>query len=573
MDDRMDQGDDGINGDRQKPHGNGNGNGSPDETPKKRPLSEISHLFLSSVRDGSFPGLPKPKRKPPKTESEEVIPPSSHDGELDIDLTPEEFAHVFSETDPADAKPKQPPITAVVSAHLNGKQVDRVREYARHLAGQHGRIGLMEIDHSEFRLTCYEPGGPALPGNDPAECFDGRQMAEAIEEMNFDVDRWVMLLPNPRTPEARALLREIDHWVLLSTCDHDGVVSGYRVLKGMVEGRKGGGSGVQPNDLLVTLSLLDGRDDTEMSRVVRKLQGVAHQFLDLELRPEAPVRRSYHIQENLVLFCRPTRDKAQLANPPQWGVVGQFLGRAKGRVIEHPEALEEALKPITSQEIEVPPLAPAVAEEPTIAPVPPAEVQPDVSAPVEPVRLVADVVIPMPQTPDAAPAEPMQSSPPMFSPSLTTAPAMPGQEAMMDEVLELDGPVATPGCILSTMLRRSAGTLVEAPVRPPMCAEARLAVSREHGIMLLAVARQGLAELRSIAQAYRWLEENIALIAMAVPQFAIDARLTPKLRLLVDQSDVSAEVLRPILQSGNVALQAYRMVRWGGRTGLLLDAA
>ena len=143
----------------------------------------------------------------------------------------------------------------------------------------------------------------------------------------------------------------------------------------------------------------------------------------------------------------------------------------------------------------------------------------------------------------------------------------------MDEVLELDGPVATPGSILSTMLRRSAGTLVEAPVRPPMCAEARLAVSREHGIMLLGVARQGLAELRSIAQAYRWLEENLALIAMAVPQFAIDARKTPKLRLLVDQSDVSAEVLRPILQSGNVTLQAYRMVRWGGRTGLLLDAA
>src|SRR4051812_26856513 len=395
MDDRTDQGDGGMNGDPHQPHG-GN-NGSPDEAPKKRPLSEISHLFLSSVRDGAFPGLPKPKRTPPKTESEEVIPPSSHDGELDIDLTPEEFAQVFSETNPADAKPKQPPITAVVSAHLNGKQVDRVREYARHLAGQHGRIGLMEIDHSEFRLTCYEPGGPALPGNDPAECFDGRQMAEAIEEMNFDVDRWVVLLPNPRTTEARALLREVDHWVLLSTCDHDGVVSGYRVLKGMVEGRKAGGSGVQPNALSVTLSLLDGRDDTEMSRVVRKLQGVTQQFLDLELKPEAPVRRSYHIQENLVLFCRPTRDKAQLANPPQWAVVGQFLARAKGRVIEQPEAIEDAMKPGASQEIQVPPLAPAAIEEAPPAPAPQAQVHIENSAPVEPVRLVADVVIPTPE--------------------------------------------------------------------------------------------------------------------------------------------------------------------------------
>src|SRR4051794_23871677 len=119
MDDRMDQGDGGINGDDQEQSFGGaangrNGDGSADEAPKKRPLSEISHLFLSSVRDGSFPGLPKPKRTPPTTQKEEVLPPASHDSaDLDIDLTPEEFARVFSETDPADAKPKQPPITAV----------------------------------------------------------------------------------------------------------------------------------------------------------------------------------------------------------------------------------------------------------------------------------------------------------------------------------------------------------------------------------------------------------------------------------------------------------------------------
>ena len=73
--------------------------------------------------------------------------------------------------------------------------------------------------------------------------------------------------------------------------------------------------------------------------------------------------------------------------------------------------------------------------------------------------------------------------------------------------------------------------------------------------------------------AYRWTVENRALIGMAVPQFAIDPRRTPRLRLLVDQADVSADVLRPILQNASVALQAYRKVRWGDRTGLLLEAA
>ena len=45
------------------------------------------------------------------------------------------------------------------------------------------------------------------------------------------------------------------------------------------------------------------------------------------------------------------------------------------------------------------------------------------------------------------------------------------------------------------------------------------------------------------------------------------------LRLLVDHSDLSADALQPVLQSGSVTVQSYRKLRWGGRTGLLLDAA
>ena len=60
---------------------------------------------------------------------------------------------------------------------------------------------------------------------------------------------------------------------------------------------------------------------------------------------------------------------------------------------------------------------------------------------------------------------------------------------------------------------------------------------------------------------------------MACPQFAIDSQQIPQLRLLVDQSDITAAVLQPMLQSGNVTVQAYRKLRWGGRIGLLLEAA
>ena len=106
-----------------------------------------------------------------------------------------------------------------------------------------------------------------------------------------------------------------------------------------------------------------------------------------------------------------------------------------------------------------------------------------------------------------------------------------------------------------------------------MCPDATLAVSRDHRLTIVAVAKQGLSDLRSIGQAYQWLIQNRALVAMAVPQFAIDAHQLPQLQLLVDQADASAEILQPMLQSSNVTVVAYRKLRWAGRTGLLLKAA
>jgi hypothetical protein len=60
---------------------------------------------------------------------------------------------------------------------------------------------------------------------------------------------------------------------------------------------------------------------------------------------------------------------------------------------------------------------------------------------------------------------------------------------------------------------------------------------------------------------------------MALPQLAIDTTLTPAVVLLVDHSDLSAEILQPLLQTGTVTVQAYRKVIWGAKTGLLLEAA
>jgi hypothetical protein len=206
-----------------------------DETSKKKNLSEISHLFLSSVRDNATGGH-RPTRIPPG--GRPAMPPAN----VSIDLTPEEFSRAYggpvAETTEKE-RPPVGPVSAVVCPQLGGKQTERVREYARHLAAGGDRVGLLEVDSAGVTVTCFDVSADeTLDGGEPVRMTDDRQVAEALEELAWDVDRWLLLLPSPRTPEARALLRNVDHWTLLSTTDHDGVVSCYRAIKGLADGKK-----------------------------------------------------------------------------------------------------------------------------------------------------------------------------------------------------------------------------------------------------------------------------------------------------------------------------------------------
>ena len=491
----------------------------PDPSPKKRPLSEISHLFLSSIRDRQTDGNQRPQRTPP--------------GDVSIDLTPEEFAQMYGGggAQTSDPQRKSVPITAVIASHLNGKQFDRTKEYARSLASRTGRVGLIELDASELRLMCFEPrehSGPSdSEGYPTLECVEPRQMIEALEEMNWDIEHWLLLLPNPRTPEARAILRELEHWVLLSTCDHDGVVCSYRMLKGLAESSRP----------LLTLALLDGSDDSQVTRVFQKLSGVCRQFLDLSLDFEPPVTTEDDMTEHLVLLYRPTHDKAQIATAPQWTVVSEFIASAK--------LAQAAASEAQTNQIE---------EEEYGAAVDSSSLEEDSAEPAIPIEHF-----------ETRSAEPVPA-PVRATPSVR-------QEGSFDDVIDLPDHDVSGKSILTAVLQRVGSELAECPLRPPMCLEARLAVGRDRTMVLLAVANQGLGELQFIGRAYQWLKENQQLIAMALPQFAIDPQQTPRLRLLVDRADLSADILQPLLQSQHIGVQAYRKLRWGQKLGVFLEAA
>ncbi len=522
-----------------------------DEQPKKKSLSEISHLFLSSVRDNATGGV-RPKRLPPGAPREAAAPQMPRPN-VSVDLTPEEFAQVFGGTQQSEDRERPPvgPVSAVIGSHLNGTQFERVKQYARHLAADGKRIGLIEVDASEFRVMCFDRGTACSADRaQPVETYDGRQMSEALEELAWDIDRWLLLLPNPRTPEARALLREVDHWVLLSTCDHDGVVSCYRAIKGLIDTHR-------PN---LTLALLNAADQVEAGKVYRKIAGVCQQFLNWNMEAEPAVQPAEDVAEHLVLLCRPNRDKASVATAPQWQITTDFLARAKADEAARQASDDEAAHQIGAEEM-------LVESESLTGP-----------------KLVADVVVPAPAAAVEKPAIEAQtvtqpeirtSAPLTATPVAPVAASTPSATTFDDdsEITDLPTGETTEAAVLSAVLKRQGQGLVECPIRAPMCPQAVLAVNRDRRLVILAVARQGLSELRSIGQAYRWVIENRPLLSMALPQFSIDTLALPCLRLLVDRADLSADLLQPMLESGNVSVQTYRKLKWGGKMGLLLEAA
>ena len=378
-------------------------------------------------------------------------------------------------------------------------------------------------------------------------------MSEVLEEMSWDVQRWLLVLPQTRVPEARGLLRSCPRWLLLSTCDHDGVIACYRTLKGLtdlwptgpaVDGSARGGpavGGPGADKPILSLALLDAMDHEQAEKVSAKLVSVCEQFLSWPLEAEPNVRADGpRVAEHLVMCCRPTRDKSEVAAAPQWEIVADLIARSRQ---------SDARR----------------ASEPLVA-----------TAPAEPIQPEASTLAAGEST-----ATPMPNIPSEFKPVMRVVPMdahhhAPYETSCDDELDVIDLPADAVGgdlAIVEAVLRHSSSGLVECPIAPPMCPGARLAVGRDRRIVMLAVPKHGLADLSTIGQGYKWLRENQALIGMAMPQFAIDPQQPPQLKLLINQTDTAADTLRPMLQGDQVTVKTYRKLRWGGKTGLLLEAA
>lgn len=471
-----------------------------------RPLSEISHLFLSNLRENG--NAQRPVRIPPNAKNP---PNSSNENPRDsVDLSADEIAGVVGrhESHEIHHELKRKRVTAVVATHLNGHAIERVTDYSLHLAARGERIGLIFVDTAEMRIQLVDGNGSSESAGEP-QGLEPRRMSEALLEMNHDVDRWLIVASDPRRSEARGLLHCVDDWTLLVTCDHDGIVAGYRTLKGLADGPK------HP----LSIALLDASSQSAAEKVFGKLAGVCRQFLDWDVSAEAPVECVDTGGAHEILWCRAKGDKAAIALGAHWQVLREFLQTAPDESAQRAhfgEMISNEIHAETKDEIH-------------LDPIPNAERRP----------------------PNAVKEQSMQIT-----------------SEITSDVIDLPDGVS----VLSAIMQQG-HTLLATPIQIPMCPGATVAVDRDRTLVLVAQLGTGLNGLNAIASGIRWLEQSKQLVAMAMPQLAINIDAQPRVHMLIDHNDRTAEALKPLLGNDRITIQTYRKLKWGGRTGLLLEAA
>ncbi len=401
---------------------------------------------------------------------------------------------------------------------------------------------------------------------------DVREIGQTLSALAADVARWLIVLPDPRLPHARRLLARCEEWTLLTSADHEGVVSGYRTLKGLCEMEL-------PEDLLcgsaqdgegprVTLAMLDAKNLDEADRAAKKLIGVCRQFLDLSIDgPRSP-------SETTATKCD----------------VSELLTATWPAAIQAAQAwaeLERRLMPTPT--VPTVPTIPTVPAAPSPSPstsgIPMAMTYPSMHDPLDPAVVeraagipdsaIPSLARPMP-APMPVPAPRPQTSTP--TPVTSVAPAANAPAEIMpsfpitDEVFDLP----TGGSVTDAALSAEASSgLAVTPIVPPMLPSGKVAVDREGRLTLVAAAAAGLSDLSTIARAVAWMSENRSLLAMALGQYRLSNDAPVALRLYVTHADAGSDALRMLLSHGSadVTVRAYRRLRWGGREGLLLEAA
>lgn len=491
------------------------------------PLSEISHLFLSGLRDKQGEGRQRPVRRPPGQHSSDV----SSDEILQMGAPVVHTVHTEKIQPVSDERLSY--VSAILSLQVGEVQIDQACAYASHLANMGRQVAMIVLMADQLSLWCFsrDAGEPATPTQVGSDAF-----FEAIHELNVDVDQWLLVSAIPSSTDARARLAAFDRWIVTTTCDHEGVVEAYRSLKTASDiGRP-----------RLSLAVLGSQNAADVQRVTDKLAGCSRQFLGWPVESVTAVASA----DDVTQYC--VMQTAIASIDAGWELLDPFL----------PTMNADAVADIAIERNDIDAMEDHVSEG---APEQVTVRQPEP----RPMRVPVETAPPPRAVP---PVQPKVAE--MRIAGETPAVVEVTDQKADEEVIELPAGVAMDaGSLLSAILKHDS-QLIECPVRPPMMPDdARLAVTREGRLALYSVAEQGLPGLNRIGKAYAWAIENLSLIAMAVPQLRLNAELEPSLRLIVDHADVSAATLQPMMQQRSVKVETYRRLKWGTRRAVLLEAA
>ncbi len=493
-----------------------NGHAKHNGSSNRKHLSEISHLFLSDLRDDNA----LPRRHPPARNS--------------------------------------PGTVAIVAARMTGGFVRHACAQASLLAtddlanGGDGRVAVALVDAAELRVFVIDANGDGGDeAAEPVKTTDASDLADVLEELRGDVGRWAFALPDPRLPQARRLLGRSRSWTLLTSANHEGVVSGYRTLKGLCElelpedlaDDAGAYDGEGPE---VTLAMLDAKSAEDAERSAKKLAGVCGQFLDLSLRQSArdadTVGQAWSATEVLRCLWPTAADAAEA-----WPLLEQAAFATTSPT--HSDPIPPMLKPADAADhADFDPVAAAGKFAATLE-----EKQiPAIARPIQ----------------REIPASPAPKAEPVPEPAPAASMPSPVGE---DEVIELP---AGESVVDAALAHDAKAGLAITPIAAPMLPSAKVAVDRDGRLVVVAAASEGLGDLALIARATAWAGENRQLLSMALGQYRLsDAPVA--LRLYVSAKDAGAASLKLLLTNGSAdaTVCVYRKLRWAGREGLLLEAA
>ncbi len=499
-------------------------------SPSQSGISEISHLFLSAVRQmHTGPGGP-PKRTPPS-----AAPVEKASGVL-FQTTRDVTADLLAAAPSASVGPS----TAWLLCGEGGVGGDWKPAAAAWLASQvvagtAERGALIVIEPRQVHVQLTAAAGEELLA---PETLPMSGWSAALAELREDVRYWCIVdLRTAATVASAKPWTACHQWIVWTAPGDAGVVSAYRTLKASA-------AGIEVPEILIA------RDKANAEAGVERLREVTERFLSrrvewLDIDPLPP----FHDVEPLpqltaILTSGPVspadidsiaRQVAEMAIPPAGGAVSPIVPRMPPpSVVVAPTA--PAAPPVISVAIPAGPLPHHVARPVSTS---------------ESTGKVDDDVAVQPPASDSSQSENVLSV-------VECGPDKSGRHV----VVALAGQSTFNG----------SGALRLLDVAVPGMTEARLAVGQAGRVAVVVVATDFATTLAQAGGAMQWLSRSITLLARAFPGLSIDGRQSPEL-VLLDEGGKLAGIAGMGLLAGNVRIQRFSRIKWGDRTGVVLLAA